>query len=132
MFPNGGIFKKRARRHNPFCFWESPTAKKKPAILTPENRIIVPAPSADGDKPSAERTRPQGCISAPLFPKGFSACRSLGSFFQIFPRWFTRQGKPEKCCGFLVGHVLCFRHNAFKDRAPDDKAVAACSAFLFG
>ena len=83
-------------------------------------------------KPSAERTRPQGCISAPLVPKGFSACRSLGSFFQIFPRWFTRQGKPEKCCGFLVGHVLCFRHNAFKDCAPDDKAVAARSAFLFG
>lgn len=26
-------------------------------------------------KPSAERTRPQGCISAPLVPKGFSACR---------------------------------------------------------
>ena len=24
-----------------------------------------------GDKPSAERTRPQGCISAPLVPKGF-------------------------------------------------------------
>ena len=85
-----------------------------------------------GDKPSAERTRPQGCISAPLVPKGFSACRSLCSVFQIFPRWFTRQGKPEKCCGFLVGHVLCFRHNAFKDRAPDNKAVAARSAFLFG
>ena len=85
-----------------------------------------------GDKPSAERTRPQGCISAPLVPKGFSACRSLGSFFQIFPRWFTRQGKPEKCCGFLVGHVLCFRHNASKDCAPDDKAVAARSAFFFG
>ena len=65
LFPNGGIFKKRARRHNPFCFWESLTVKKKTAILTPKNRIIVPAPSADGDKPSAERTRPQGCISAP-------------------------------------------------------------------
>ena len=24
-----------------------------------------------GDKPSAERTRPQGCISAPFVPKGF-------------------------------------------------------------
>ena len=84
------------------------------------------------DKPSAERTRPQGCISAPLVPKGFSACRSLGSFFQIFPRWLTRQCKPEKRGGFLVGHALCFRHNAFKDRAPDDKAVAARSAFLFG
>ena len=85
-----------------------------------------------GDKPSAERTRPQGCISAPLVPKGFSACRSLCSFFQIFPRWFTRQGKPEKCCGFLVGHVLCFRHNAFKDRAPDNKAVVSLPAFLAG
>ena len=71
LFPNGGIFKKRARRHNPSCFWESPTAKKKTAILTPKNRIIMPAPSADGDKPSAERTRPQGCISAPLVLKGF-------------------------------------------------------------
>ena len=84
------------------------------------------------DKPSAERTRPQGCISAPLLPRDYLACRFLGSFSQKLPRWFTRQGKSEKCCGFLVGHVLCFRHNAFKDRAPDDKAVAACSAFLFG
>ena len=85
-----------------------------------------------GDKPSAERTRPQGCISAPLLPRDYLACRFLGSFSQKLPRWFTRQGKPEKCCGFLVGHVLCFRHNAFKDCAPDDKAVAARSAFLFG
>ena len=53
-------------------------------------------------------------------------------FFQIFPYWLTRQCKPKKRGGFLVGHVLCFRHNAFKDRAPDDKAVAARSAFLFG
>ena len=85
-----------------------------------------------GDKPSAERTRPQVCISAPLVPKGFSACRSLGSFFQIFPRWFTRQGKPEKCCGFLAGHVLCFRHNAFKDCAPNNQAVVSLPAFLAG
>jgi len=54
LFPNGGIFKKRARRHNPFCFWEPPTAKKKTAILPPENRIIVPAPSADGDGADAK------------------------------------------------------------------------------
>ena len=85
-----------------------------------------------GDKPSAERTRPQGCISAPFVPKGLFAFPAFGSFFQIFPYRLTRQGKPEKCCGFLVGHVLCFRHNTFKDCAPDDKAVAACSAFLFG
>ena len=50
----------------------------------------------------------------------------------LFGALLTGQGKPEKRCGFLVGHVLCFRHNAFKDRAPDNKAVAACSAFLFG
>ena len=37
-----------------------------------------------------------------------------------------------KCRGFLVGHVLCFRYNAFKERTPDDKAVAARSVFLFG
>ena len=66
-------------------------------------------------KPSAERTRPLGCISAPLVPKGFLACRSLGSFSQKLPRWLARQGKPEKRGGFFVGHVLCFRHNAFKD-----------------
>ena len=83
-------------------------------------------------KPSAERTRPQGCISAPLVPKGFSACRFLGSFSQKLPRWFTRQSKSEKRGGFLIGHGLCFRHNALKDRAPDDKAVAARPAFLFG
>ena len=74
-------------------------------------------------KPSAERTRPQGCISAPLVPKGFSACRFPGSFSQKLPRWFTRQGKPEKCCGFLVGHVLCFRHNAFILSVPSSRQV---------
>lgn len=26
--------------------------------------------------------------------------------------------------GLLIGHVLYFRHNAFKDRAMDNKAVA--------
>ena len=103
-------------------------AAKPPMSVRGGSKLL----SLCADKPSAERTRPQGCISAPLVPKGFSACRSLCSFFQRFPRWFTRQGKPEKCCGFLVGHVLCFRHNAFKDRAPDNKAVAARSAFLFG
>ena len=83
-------------------------------------------------KPSAERTRPQGCISAPLVPKGLFAFPASGSFFQISPRFLARQGKPEKGCGFLIGHVLGFRHNAFKDRALDNKAVAACSAFPFG
>ena len=39
--------------------------------------------------------------------------------------------KQEKGGRFLVSHALCFWHNTFKDCAPDDKAVAACSAFLF-
>lgn len=51
-------------------------------------------------------------------------------FVSMFKAAMTDTSK--KCCGFLVGHVLCFRHNAFKDRAPDNKAVAARSAFLFG
>ena len=95
------------------------------------NRSAGKVPCAE-IKPSAERTCPLGCISAPLVPKVFSACRSLGSFFQIFPRWLARQGKPKKRGGFLVGHVLCFRHNAFKDRAPDNKAVVSLPAFLAG
>ena len=103
-------------------------AAKPPMSVRRGSKLL----SLCADKPSAERTRPQGCISAPLVPKGFSACRFPGSFSQKLPRWFTRQGKPEKCCGFLVGHVLCFRHNTFKDCAPDDKAVAARSAFFFG
>ncbi len=43
-----------------------------------------------------------------------------------------RSGKPEKGGGFLVGHGLGFRHNALKDRAPDDQPVAARPAFLLG
>ena len=85
-----------------------------------------------GDKPSAERTRPQGCISAPFVPKGLFAFPALGAFFQIGSRFLARQGKPEKGGGFLVGHGLCFRHNALKDRAPDDQPVAARPAFLLG
>ena len=49
-----------------------------------------------GDKPSAERTRPQGCISAPFVPKGLFAFPALGAFFQISPRFLARQGKPEE------------------------------------
>ena len=44
-----------------------------------------------------------------------------------------RKARNHRLCkrgGFLVGHGLCFRHNAFKDRAPHDKAVAACPAFF--
>ena len=42
------------------------------------------------------------------------------------------RSKPEQVGGFLVGHGLGFRHNALKDCAPDDKAVAARPAFLLG
>ena len=85
-----------------------------------------------GDKPSAERTRPQGCISAPLCPRGLFRIPALGSFSQKLLCWLARQGKPEKCGGFLVGHGLGFRHNSLKDRAPDNQPVAACPAFLLG
>ena len=43
-----------------------------------------------GDKPSAERTRPQGCISAPFVPKGLFRVPVLGSFFK------------NSCAGSLV------------------------------
>ena len=58
-----------------------------------------------GDKPSAERTRPQGCISAPFVPKGLFAFPALGAFFQISPRFLARQGKPEKGGGFMESLV---------------------------
>ena len=45
-------------------------------------------------KPSAERTRPQGCISAPFVPKGLLRVPALGSFFQKLLCWLARQGKP--------------------------------------
>ena len=55
MFPNGGIFKKRARRHNPYILLLGIAhSKEKTAILTPKNRIIMPAPSADGDGDDAK------------------------------------------------------------------------------
>ena len=85
-----------------------------------------------GDTPSAERTRPQGCISAPFVPKGLFAFPALSAFFQISPRFLARQGKPEKGGGFLIGHGLGFRHNALKDCASDDQPVAARPAFLLG
>ena len=74
---------------------------------------------------------PTRCISAPFVPKGLFRVPVPGSLFQKLLCWLARQGKPEKGGGFFVGHGLGFRHNALKDRAPDDKAVAACSAFLF-
>ena len=82
--------------------------------------------------PRQSAQRPQGCISAPLLPRDYSACRFLGSFSQKPPRWFTRQGKSEKGLRVLVRHGDKLRHDAFKDCAPDDKAVAALLALLNG
>ena len=45
------------------------------------------------------------------------------------PESFTKASNSAR---LLIEYVLCLRHNAFKDCAPDDKAVAARSAFLFG
>ena len=59
----------------------------------------------------------------PLFQRDLSGVPVRGSFFQKLPRFLARQGNSEKGGGFLVGHGLCFRHNAFKDCAPDYKAV---------
>ena len=47
-----------------------------------------------GDEPSAERTRPQGCISAPFVPKGLLRIPVPGSFFQKLLCWLAHQGKP--------------------------------------
>ena len=85
-----------------------------------------------GDKPSAERTRPQGCISAPLLPRDYLACRFLGSFSQKLPRRFTRQSKSEKGLRVLVRHGDKLRHDAFNKAAPRTKAVVALLALLNG
>ena len=48
-----------------------------------------------GDKPSAERTRPQGCISAPFVPKGFirrSRPRLVFSDMPALPRPLRQAG----------------------------------------
>ena len=84
------------------------------------------------DKPSAERTRPQGCISAPLLPRDYSACRFPGSFSQKLPRRFTRQSKSEKGLRVLVRHGDKLRHDAFNKAAPRTKAVVALLALLNG
>ena len=37
-----------------------------------------------GDKPSAKRTRPQGCISAPLFQRDYLLFPPSVRFFKLF------------------------------------------------
>ena len=75
---------------------------------------------------------PTRCISAPLLPRDYSACRFLGSFSQKLPRWFTRQSKSEKGLRVLVRHGDKLRHDAFNKAAPRTKAVVALLALLNG
>lgn len=75
---------------------------------------------------------PTRCISAPLLPRDYSACRFLGSFSQKLPRWFTRQSKSEKGLRVLVRHGDKLRHDAFNKAAPRTKAVVALLAFFYG
>ena len=82
--------------------------------------------------PRQSAQRPQGCISAPLLPRDYSACRFLGSFSQKSPRWFTRQGKSEKGLRVLVRHGDKLRHDAFNKAAPRTQAVVALFALLNG
>ena len=61
-----------------------------------------------GDKPSAERTRPQGCISAPFVPKGFILRSRLRLVFSKTPALVhsSRQAGevlwlPRRSCSLL-------------------------------
>ena len=71
-------------------------------------------------------------ISAPLLPRDYLACRSLGSFFQKLLCWLARQGKSEKDLRVLVRHGDKLRHDAFNKAAPRTKAVVALLALLNG
>lgn len=82
--------------------------------------------------PRQSAQRPQGCISAPLLPRDYSACRFPGSFSQKLLRRFTRQGKSEKGLRILVRHGDKLRHDTFNKAAPRTKAVAALLALLNG
>ena len=82
--------------------------------------------------PRQSAQRPSGCISAPLLPRDYSACRFLGSFSQKPPRRFTRQSKSEKGLRVLVRHGDKLRHDAFNKAAPRTKAVVALFALLNG
>ena len=72
--------------------------------------------------PRQSAQHPSGCISAPLLPRDYSACRFLGSFSQKLPRRFTRQSKSEKGLRVLVRHGDKLRHDAFNKAAPRTKA----------
>ena len=66
------------------------------------------------DKPSAERTRPQGCISAPFVPKGFiwrSRFRLVFSKTPALAHWLGQAGEalwpPRQSCSLLPAQ--CFQ-----------------------
>ena len=82
--------------------------------------------------PRQSAQRPSGCISAPLLPRDYSACRFLSSFSQKLPRRFTRQSKSEKGLRVLVRHGDKLRHDAFNKAAPRTQAVVALLALLYG
>ena len=82
--------------------------------------------------PRQSAQRPQGCISAPLLPRDYSACRFLGSFSQKLPRRFACEDKPEKDLRFLVAHVDQLRRDTLHIPAPRTKAVVALLAFFYG
>ena len=85
-----------------------------------------------GDKPSAERTRPQGCISAPLCSRGLFRAPGSGSFFQKLLCWLACQSKAQKGPRFLVRHGNQLRHKALHEAAALAKPVVSRLAFLNG
>ena len=66
---------------------------------------------------------PTRCISVPLLPRDYSACRFLGSFSQKLPRRFACEDKPEKDLRFLVAHVDQLRRDTLHIPAPRTKAL---------
>ena len=97
----------------------------------PPYRSAGKAPCAE-ISPRQSAQRPSGCISAPLLPRDYSACRFLGSFSQKLPRRFTCEDKPEKGFRFLVAHVDQLRRDTLHIPASRTKAVVALLALLNG
>ena len=80
--------------------------------------------------PRQSAQRLSGCISAPLLPRVYSACRFHCSFFQKLPRRFACEDKPEKDFRFLVAHVDQLRRDTLHIPAPRTQAVVALLALL--
>ena len=70
-------------------------AAKPPMSVRGGSKLL----SLCADKPSAERTRPQGCISAPLVPKGFirrSRFRLVFSKTPALAHWLGQAGEARQ------------------------------------